>query len=787
MRKYLFVLVLVILFLNGCTHGENDLTHDTDALSSDRAVLVDTAGAERYYCSENRFDLSFLSIPADHYLMMDTAYLHPYVHVFGDEIHFLYNNPETKQDETWIYDRTGAHIKTVVHPAPVQASLSYLLPNGSFLLFSPSLEDGMTVVRLSDETGTIQSEVSLENADNIDCAVQVLEDGSFAVQVGGWFYHLDSDLTVLASDSIGGWVQRFHAVPGSPVVVTLFDFATQGGIHHVYDTEKGKLVHDASLSGVSGIDRSHSILYGPGYDRYYHDGDGVWGYDAASDTAVLLMAHGDAFLSAENTDVIHVFDEETYLAWVTDPFIEKRDLAILKKAPSDSGKLEIRVGLIGGFADVVSNSAALFNRTNAEYHVTVHNYSEDQTDLTRGEEIQAYREDVLSGNAPDVMIVRDAFAKEIRDISRKQGYLDLSPYFKDQLLPCVQSAFETADAGLYAIPLRISVDTLVTAAPDADGSALTLERLMEEAESLAEGDALFSMKSYQERMLLECAVEAFIDDDAGTCSFDSALFGEFLAFYAALSSVNDTDLGYFAPSGIGGVGITSEKLTENLTSGRLRYLCLPLDGMASMAAALRELDGIDISFCGYPSDGTSIGYLSSMNMDLMISASSPVQRGSMEYLRFLLSDLIQNSAALEHTGLPPTVQAMEQELGKTQHLFVNEDTYHTSSVASNGAETVILSRAYERSFAPDDPKLETYMSGRNVWGEPYYTCYVFVPDVTEQLRTLFFNTPMQTYAETTVMEILSEELDSYLGGVRTLEETQKIIQSRVSIYLAERQ
>lgn len=784
MKKYLFLLVLVILFMNSCTHGENDSVHDTDALSAERAVLVDTAGAERYYCPENRFELSFLSIPADYYQTMDTVYLHPYVHVFGDEIHFQYSNPETKNDETWIYDRTGALLKTVVHP--VRASLSYLLPNGSFLLFSPSLEDGMTVVRLSDETGTIQSEISLENADNTECAMQVLEDGSFAVRAGGWFYHLDSDLTVLASENIGGWVQRFHTVPGYPVVVTLFDFATQGVMHLVYDTEKGALVYDASLSEVSGIDLSHSLLYGPGYDRYYHDGNGVWGYDAVSDTSMLLMAHGDAFLSAEHTDVIHIFDAETYLAWVTDPFTEKRDLAILKKAPSDSGKLEIRVGLIGQFADVVYNSAALFNRTNEEYYVTVHNYSEDQTYLTRGEEIQAYREDVLSGNAPDVMIVRDAFEKEIRDISRKQGYLDLSPYLTDQLLPCVQSAFETADAGLYAIPFRISVDTLVTAASDA-GSALTLERLLKEAESLAEDEALFSMMPYQERVLLECAVEAFIDDDVGTCSFDSALFGEFLAFYAVLSSVNDTDLGYFTQSGTGGVGITSEMLAENVTSGRLRYLCLPLDGMASAATALRELDGIDLAFCGYPSDGMSIGYLRSTGMDLMISASSPVQRGSAEYLRFLLSDLIQNSAALENSGLPPTVQAMELELGKTQHLFVNEDSYRTSSMKANGVETVILSRVYERSFAPDDPKLETYMSFRDVWGEPSYACYVFADAVTEQLRTLFFDTAMQTYAETTIMEILSEELDYYLGGVRTLEETQKIIQSRVSIYLSEHQ
>ena len=65
------------------------------------------------------------------------------------------------------------------------------------------------------------------------------------------------------------------------------------------------------------------------------------------------------------------------------------------------------------------------------------------------------------------------------------------------------------------------------------------------------------------------------------------------------------------------------------------------------------------------------------------------------------------------------------------------------------------------------------------------TDITFTEKDKERLRALFYETPTQSMVDSTLTSILNEELSAYQAGIRSLEETQKILQSRLWIYVNE--
>ena len=55
------------------------------------------------------------------------------------------------------------------------------------------------------------------------------------------------------------------------------------------------------------------------------------------------------------------------------------------------------------------------------------------------------------------------------------------------------------------------------------------------------------------------------------------------------------------------------------------------------------------------------------------------------------------------------------------------------------------------------------------------------------LRAMFYEMPQYTLCDSTSEEIVSEEVAAYSSGVRDARACAEIVQSRVSIYLAEKQ
>ena len=119
---------------------------------------------------------------------------------------------------------------------------------------------------------------------------------------------------------------------------------------------------------------------------------------------------------------------------------------------------------------------------------------------------------------------------------------------------------------------------------------------------------------------------------------------------------------------------------------------------------------------------------------------------------------------------------LETALAKSVHVY--DTRGYLSEKDSSGIP--VYYRSCIGSFHPDDPALAQFTA------EPdKYVIEYFTEEETAHIRSLFYETEMQGMADQTVMSIINEELSYWQSGVKSPEETAKIIQSRVWIYLNE--
>ena len=149
-----------------------------------------------------------------------------------------------------------------------------------------------------------------------------------------------------------------------------------------------------------------------------------------------------------------------------------------------------------------------------------------------------------------------------------------------------------------------------------------------------------------------------------------------------------------------------------------------------------------------------------------MNADSKVQRGAAEFLAYLLSDRIQQTDWFCMENFPVTKSGFELMLDARQFFRFNTET---------PVNTAMLDSVYVNQIVYNFPLSEKPWDGQ--------ADITFTEKDKERLRALFYETPTQSMVDSTLTSILNEELSAYQAGIRSLEETQKILQSRLYIYV----
>ena len=467
-------------------------------------------------------------------------------------------------------------------------------------------------------------------------------------------------------------------------------------------------------------------------------------YDPASGSMEALFAWANVALSysymygwtgMENSkgDIYHLTDS---LIKVSLEQIPKKDRLVLACFGDSSDDSTVNPFTSYVCTDALKDAIIRFNNSDPEYKIeirpVVYN-SEEERELMLIELINSGDIDLIDTSLLPEGAVDDGLL------------VDLLPYIdsetelsREDFIPSLLEAM-MRDGGLYEYTDKFTLLTMTAPAgllPEGEG--WTVEKILELSNENPE--LLFPMSGDE---LLQCfmwaATGEFIDRDAGKCSFDTGAFASWLEL---LKTTYERDTGEYR-------GERLFAVWNDFVSGA-GHSVAGSHGGSYAPLGFPEAEGSSSYFMELARPGLNggLGYYeaelnlrsSGRNTSLGIMASSEKRDGAW---RFMSSFMAGESEPYIYDGIP-----------------VKRDSFEKA-----------LENQLERSLKNKQEQKLPY----DIFGE----------QDAEYLRQLVYSTDKMVINDPVLLELMSREINAFLGGKYSAQDCASQIQSRVSLYLAE--
>ena len=403
----------------------------------------------------------------------------------------------------------------------------------------------------------------------------------------------------------------------------------------------------------------------------------------------------------------------------------------------------IRVSYIEDGSRKIPLAAVKFNSAQSDYKVECKEYMKGDSP------INDYDMDLISGKLGDVFIMPND--TDYRKYTERGAFVDLYELIdsdpamsREDIYKCVLDAFGS-DGKLYVITPEFKIETLTAKTENLPDGTWNIKNLLAFEKQLDEGTTLIGGidRLSMMKLLLSCGADEFIDFEDKTTSFDSELFIELLEYLKSIQ--------------------TDSHISDNVAKYREDKVILSDECISNLIDYLMVF-----SKYGFDSDVTMIGYPSASGGSCRIipriycgiSSYSDNVDGAWEFIKFMMS----GANLMDYTKGMQNIPSMRKTLD--DWLEVEGGNFYFFS------EETGRFRGSDKPFT-DEKMLQT---GR-----------VIHPD--EKLFSEFDRFINSAVAKpelpTKVMEIIKEESEPYFAGIKNAEETARIIQDRVSVYISE--
>ncbi|MCQ2432663.1 MAG: hypothetical protein MJ175_08685 [Clostridia bacterium] len=527
---------------------------------------------------------------------------------------------------------------------------------------------------------------------------------------------------------------------------------------------------------------------------YYQDGtyyarckDGIYSYRDGE--RKFLLSWEESYLNSGTIDIIQVLNDDCFVVGYKNALTLANETGCLIRETLQREKPRqvvtlASVGISQEYNRFVQSAVDEFNRSSTEYLVYYHDYesvyrlSYDVSWSQRAELAQQdFEFDLINGVVYDSYIF-PGDSTNLKMLSDKNALIDLSPYLDEgQLFGCVEDYCRGGN-GILGVPFFFRLSTLITQQDTlASTKKLTWDLLYEFAENLKPGESLFDEKMFER--LKQIGPNDFIDSEQKTCSFDSEEYIRYLQllreiyegkYYDIRASVIITEHttpfeNYESHQGFELLGVDAQKRSQ---SGQLKFSLWDFCTRKSLDALMLAYQHQNINYCGYPSKNETAVL---MDSDAILSVTSIAEcpEGAAAFMKYLFSDYIQASQAVSHFGLPVTKSALKA-IFPIGHIY-----YFPTDVASVYDDPVLKDAISFFGIVQDKP---TNYDG--------YFAHVYVTDEDCEKFIRFLDRARAIKGcNSVVRSIIDEEVSYYVGGVRSAEDTARIIQNRLYIYLNE--
>lgn len=401
-----------------------------------------------------------------------------------------------------------------------------------------------------------------------------------------------------------------------------------------------------------------------------------------------------------------------------------------------------------------------FNRANPDYRIEIVDYSEyNDYDSEDGYDagVKKLTTEIMSGDVPDIMYTEGL---PIAKMAAK-GYLaDLyelmegdSEVSKDKFIPSVLRLMET-DGHLYQSPTNFSVLTVIgNKNVVGDTPGWTVADLKAALAAMPAGCTVFSQTTTRSDILqymLYMDMNDYVDWAAGTANFDSQQFIDLLEFVKLFPSEFDWENYDWS---------TEESESARIASGKQ---LLQTAGFSDFWDAQYNTVafGDDAVFIGFPTT-EGVGNAMSFNSGYAISDKCANKDVAWQFLRGFITGDYGNS-----WGFSPIQEKFDADLKE--------------------AMTPQYERNEDGSFKLDEngEKIEMSTGG---WsdGVNEYKMYAMTQAQADQLQELINTCTKTINYDNSLTDIINEEAAAFFNDQKSAEETAKLVQSRVNVYVKE--
>lgn len=532
---------------------------------------------------------------------------------------------------------------------------------------------------------------------------------------------------------------------------------------------------------------TRKLFFAPGHDLYVMTDSGIDGYEFGEDgnlseTGEPVVSFVNSDIGLAMTDVLSLLSPELFLASesgedhsVTHPVLYRHAEDIDLSAVTT---VRVAVSVMNTVADTVRMKAVLFNKNHKDVRVVIDNYSptEDGPNLYNNENRLAlalttgtYKPDLVicMPDGPVFKVGADhGLFRDLTSFTERPGLLN-----RDNILGCVKRIYTDRDGRLFALTDRLyemGIETILAATKMlgqyADKGSWTLGEFLDFAESLPEDVVLMenlTRESAPRKLFGAEGYAAFIDMENGICSFDDGVFARYLRFLASLPTREEYRT--HSPYDLAGLG-EADKFPY-YRDGKIALASVILYSLSRFVEVEAIIGTKDWRMIGKP---TNSGYGTPIK-GRAVFAMTAADDGQAEKAWEVLEALMTPAQADKYgSGIPSFVGEFESDLN---------DLLEKKFYIGYGARgTGMASKDYEwpEEYMRNNPGIETALTEEDA----------------DRLRDLFENrlgVPYDPAVSEDVVAIVNEEVSAFLGGLGTAEDCAAKIQSRVSIWLAERQ
>lgn len=397
-----------------------------------------------------------------------------------------------------------------------------------------------------------------------------------------------------------------------------------------------------------------------------------------------------------------------------------------------------------------------FNKSNDEYRIVATDYSVYSTEDDWEAGMNKFNQDIASGQAPDIIAVSD-FGK-LENYMSKGLFLDLGKYIdsdpeinKEDIFPNLLE-LSSYNGKMYTVIPQFAVRTLSIKSKFLNGKTTwTLDEMKAFENSLKQDQKLFQYNTRYNFTYNFFAANAgtFVDSVNGKCYFDSPEFISFLEYLKTLPESGD-DYGVYYDEGFEGAYNSDDAYRTDKILANETYI----NSLSEYKYLLHGVFAEPITMIGFP---VSKGNGSVMVFDqaYAVSAKSANPEACWNFIKYYLSKDYQDTITYE---IPASMRRFD-ELGKL---------------------------AQERPFYMDGNEKIEYDDEYYVNGEWIPIAPLTQAEVDEVKE--FIKSVDKVYGNLGELEtIIDEEAAAFFEGQKTAEDVVKIIQSRATIYINERQ